>query len=223
MSTTRFFSKPSLPKGTGSAAPKVTLTVQGAPDLLRRYYPNGKLGGLVVDGQVPISVGQFVELTVQVKEPARQLSVQGQLAWARYRGSREFNESFGVDFIAQDEGGRERLLKFARQELSPEAFRIGERILTHLPVKLWHGGQTRKEFLVDLSMGGAFIHCAQPLSPGELFEMQLRPPGSLLGLKLKSRVVWARQADPSPGMGVEFDTHEPAHKLAKLIKRLSEN
>lgn len=209
----------------GDLLPKVSLSVQNAPELLRRYYPNGKLGGLTVDGQVPIAVGQFVELTVLVAQPARQLSVQGQLAWARYRGSKAFAESFGIDFVSHDEGGRERVLKFARQELSPEVFRTDERVLTDLPVKIVHAGQVRKEFLVDISLGGAFIRSAEPLSLGEPVEMQLRAPGSLLGMKIKGRVVWTRHVDPHPGMGVMFsnESDESMLKLAKLLKQLSGN
>ena len=224
MSTTPFFSKQSLPRPrVGDSLPKVKLAVQDAPELLRRYYPNGKWGGLTVDGQVPLNVGQFVELLVHVAQPARQLSVQGQLAWARYRGSKAFAESFGIDFVPHDEGGRERVLKFARQELSPEAFRLDERILTDLPIKLLHSGQTRKEFLVDLSLGGAFIRSAEPLTIGEPVEMHLRAPGSLFGLKLQGRVVWTRQVDPNPGMGVMFASEggEPLLKLAKLLKHIS--
>jgi uncharacterized protein (TIGR02266 family) len=134
-------------------------------------------------------------------------------------------ESFGIDFVAHDEGGRERVLKFARQELAPEAFRTDERVLTDLPVKLLHAGQVRKEYLIDISLGGAFIRSAEPLTPGEAVEMQLRAPGSLLGMKIKGRVVWTRNVDPDPGMGVMFasDSEEPMLKLAKLLKQISRN
>ncbi len=99
---------------------KVTLGVAFPADVLHRYYPNGKLGGLTIEGPSPSALGQLIDLTVKIERPAREFTVRGQLAWARHKGSRNLKECFGVDFLAGDEGGQ-RLLAFARRDLDPQS------------------------------------------------------------------------------------------------------
>src|SRR2546423_7508565 len=133
----------------------VNLEVGKAKELLERFYPNGKLGGLMVDGALPGSLGARCELMIKVREPkSHHLNVKGQLAWARHKGSRALRECFGVDFIAEDEPGRTRLLAAAKDEVDPSALRFEERIATELPVRLFYDGKKRKETLCDLSQGG---------------------------------------------------------------------
>lgn len=57
----------------------------------------------------------------------------------------------------------------------------------------------------NMSAGGAFIRCSQPLPPGERFQLVLRVPiGS--PLHLAAEVVWSRGPDQEgpTGMGVRF-------------------
>src|SRR4051812_28898521 len=93
---------------------RVVLEVAFPADLVSRYYPNGKLGGLTVEGLAPSALGQMLELVVRIDRPPREFVAPGQLAWARHRGSRGLKESFGVDFLPGDEASQ-RLLLFARQ------------------------------------------------------------------------------------------------------------
>lgn len=200
---------------------KVTLAVAFPVDVLHRYYPNGKLGGLTIDGSSPSALGQLIDLTVKIERPAREFTVRGQLAWARHRGSRNLKECYGVDFLAGDEGSQ-RLLAFARRDLDAEATRHSARILTDLKVRITHHGQTRREFLADLSAGGAFVRSGVPAEVGELLELHLRPPGSLSSMKLDARVAWVRATGTEPGMGLEFVDADPkvVERLGKVLARL---
>lgn len=203
---------------------KLTLEVKRPKDILERYYPNGRLGGLVLDGPAPAAVGHACDLLVRVTESAhRHLNVRGQLAWARHKGSSRLKACFGVDFVADDKPGRERLLQFANEKLAAADTRYDNRISTNLRVKLAHGGTRQKEALVDLSQGGAFVHSRTPLPVNSLLEFSLRPPLTLNPIKLRVRVAWVRTEGLAPGMGLEFvyQNSRQVSRVRKLVDKLS--
>jgi uncharacterized protein (TIGR02266 family) len=198
---------------------ELTLEVAFPGDVLPRYYPNGRFGGLAVDGKPPGALGENVLLTVKFERPPRSITVKGQLAWARHRGSVMLKECFGVDFVAE----QERLLSFAKAELAPEALRGSPRVLVDLPVRITHSGFTRKEFLVDVSTGGAFVRSVLPLNVGDTLELLVKPPRSLTALKLKGVVAWQRLTGDAQGFGVQFvyDGPKERARLEKLLAKLS--
>lgn len=202
---------------------EVSLSVGQPHELAERYYPNGKLGGLALDGKAPGPLGMLVQLTVQVKKPARTFVVKGQLAWARHKAARGQTAAFGVDFLPEDDATRVRLLAFARDEVEDRATRLAERLQVELPVRLVHEGTTRKEFLADLSAGGAFVRTWNPLQPGESVELSVRPPRSLMSLTLKGRVAWTRTTGQHTGMGIAFDDEGNGgrERVEKLLAKLS--
>ena len=203
---------------------RVVLEVETPGDVLHRVFPNGKLGGLTVDGTMPAALGEPVEIDVRAAVARRSFIVRGQLAWVRHKGVRALKECFGIDFSEADEASTARLLAFARNELDFEAMRAETRQLTDLPVTLLHRGEARKEFLVDLSPGGAFVRSGAPLLVGEAVTLTLRVPlsVSLLPLKLKGRVAWVRKTGTAPGMGIEFAVEDLAaqERLLKLLGKL---
>lgn len=198
-----------------------SLVVEQPQELMDRYYPNGKLGGLTCDGEPPSQLGVAIRVTVRVKRPVREFAFQGVLAWARHRASRQ-PASFGVDFTPADEASRDRLLAFARNEVAPEAVRVERRLQVELPVRLVHEGVARKEQLADLSLGGAFIRTPTPLATGEVVELSVRPPLSLGSIVLRGYVVWSRAIGRQAGMGVEFVLDSKTRpKLERLLARLT--
>lgn len=201
----------------------VTLEVAEPRQLLKRYYPNGRLGGLTVDGRPPSALGQHVVLSVRVKKPAREFILRGQVAWARVKGSKQLAESYGIDFLPEDDAMRVRLLAFARNELPDDVTRLEHRVQVELPARIIYEGRSRSEFLADLSPGGAFIRTWDPLEPHVLLELLVRPPRSFLGLQLHGRVAWQRRAGSDPGMGVEFVNTDPVmrERIKRLLERLS--
>lgn len=200
----------------------VTLEVDEPRRLLERHYPNGRLGGMTVDGRPPGALGQHVVLTIRVRKPSREFTVRGQLAWARRKASKQLGESFGIDFLPSDDAKRMRLLAFARSELDDAFTRLEPRIQLELPVKITVAGRVRSEFLADLSPSGAFIRTWDPLEPNTKLELVVKPHRSLLGLQLSGRVAWQRRTGTDPGMGVEFLHGDPAvrERIASLIARV---
>jgi uncharacterized protein (TIGR02266 family) len=199
---------------------RVELVVADPADIIRRYYPNGKLGGLTIDGPAPSALGQLVELCVKIQNPPREFDVKGQLAWARHKSAGNLKGCFGIDF--SDESSQ-RLLAFARSDFGPEALRSAPRLATDLSVKITHQGKTRREVLADLSEGGAFVRSPQPAEIGDMLEVHLRPPGSLTSILLNARVAWIRPTGDAPGMGLEFFEVDPKAmlRLGKVLAQLA--
>lgn len=198
------------------------LKVASPAELADRYYPNGRLGGLSIEGKAPGALGQLVVMKVEVQRPARQFVVRGQLAWVRHKSAPNQPMGFGVDFIPEDDATRVRLLAFARQEVSSDAIRVERRQQVELGVKLVHEGKQRKETLADLSPGGAFVRTWNPLPVGAKVLLSMRLPLSLLALELKGHVAWVKLAGEHPGMGVEFEPNPSARsKIEKLLLKLA--
>jgi Tfp pilus assembly protein PilZ len=197
----------------------ISLEVPFPNDVLTRCYPNGRLGGITVDGRPPGALGERVELTVRVEKPRREFVVKAQIAWVRHQASKLLKECFGVDFLED----AERMLAFARAELDASTTRTAVRVHTDLPVRLTYQGRTRNEHLIDISHGGAFVRSMLPPKVGEEVEVHLKPPNALLGgFTLKGRVAWHRRTGDARGFGVEFvDDGDLQSKLDKLLKRIS--
>lgn len=206
-----------------TALADVVLEVAQPHEVAERYYPNGKLGGLALEGKAPGPLGMLVQLTVRVHQPVRSFVVKGQLAWARHKAGRGQVPAFGVDFLPEDDATRVRLLAFARDEVEQQATRAEERMQVELQVRLVHEGVTRREHLADLSEGGAFVRTWNPIQPGEAVELLVRPPRSLLSVSLKGRVAWVRPTGPHSGMGIEFDPDDGAGRLhvARILSKLT--
>ena len=213
--------KPPRPSGRRSARPlhAVRLDVGYPAEIWGRYYPNGRLGGLRVDGRPPGQLGQLVELFITVEKPRREFTLRGQLAWARYQNTGEQKESFGVD-LQGDEEAVNRVSQFANASLDAEAMRAEPRLSVELPVRLVANGVQRKEIAADLSLTGAFVRSGQPLPVGELLELKLRAPGKLLSATFKAKVRWSRQTGDATGMGLEFTDPDAQERMAKLLRSL---
>jgi uncharacterized protein (TIGR02266 family) len=205
-----------------TASVEARLQVRSPAELAERYYPNGRLGGLTLEGKAPGALGQRVALRVEVHKPARVFVLGGQLAWARHKAAPGQLAGYGVDFLPEDDATRVRLLAFAREEVSSDAVRAEARHQVELKVKLVHEGRERKETTADLSTGGAFIRTWNPLPVGARVQVFLRPPLSLLPLGVTAHVAWVRLAGEHPGMGLGFEHDEVVQaKLEKLVAKIS--
>src|SRR5205814_9060303 len=98
-------------------------------------------------------------------------------------------------------------------------------VATDLPVRITHGGHTQREFLVDVSDGGAFVRSGAPIPVGHEVELYLKAPRALLGFTLKGRVAWARKTGTATGFGVEFvdDDEGTKARLQKLLHALAQS
>jgi uncharacterized protein (TIGR02266 family) len=77
------------------------------------------------------------------------------------------------------------------------------------PVVVKSDKRTMEGVTSNVTPNGVFIHCQQPLRLNEVFDMDIRIPGSDQSLKAKAEVIWSNRYGPddsiSPrGMGVRF-------------------
>lgn len=201
----------------------VILEVERPEEMLGRFYPNGRLGGVRLDGTSPAAAGERVDLVVRVKgSPAGYLTTRMRVGWVRHKGNARLRECFGLDFIPEDNGSRERLLSFARGQMADSHLRTEPRFAVQWPAVISHGGVARRESLADVSVGGAFVATTSLPEQGTELEVTLRPPGALLPLRLRARVVWTRRTGAVPGMGLEFIGEAKAlEKFRKAVERLT--
>src|SRR5688572_15484897 len=106
----------------------VTLELHHAGEILAVLYPNGRLGGVRVDGTAPAALGAKVELLVRVQKPSvRHITARMRIAWVRHRGNERLRECFGLDFLPADPGSKARLLAFARGQVDEPHLRSDQR------------------------------------------------------------------------------------------------
>lgn len=201
------------------------LSLRSGADLLQRVYPNGGAGGVVLDGLPPLGLelGAAVTLNIHLQLPAeRSFRIRGQLAWVRHKASATLKEAFGVDFSEADAVACERLMRFAQEQLPPEASRHEPRFMIDLPVEVKVGDTAHAESLCDLSLGGAFIRSGVLPAVGTTVSLRFRPPLSLTSVELEGRVVWVRRGQEPKGIGVAFAYPDGAaqSRVAKLVERL---
>ncbi|MFT3710481.1 MAG: PilZ domain-containing protein [Archangium sp.] len=200
----------------------VILAVESPEALAALYYPNGRLGGLTVPGKPPGALAEHVQLRIEVGKPARQFVLKGQIAWVRHKAGPNQPTGFGVDFDPEDDATRVRLLAFARREVSSDATRIEARQQVELQVRLVHEGRQRKEWMADLSLGGAFVRTWNPLPIGAEVALFVRAGLSLTSLEIPAHVAWVRLAGEHPGMGLEFSTDEALRtKVERFLNKVT--
>ena len=212
--------RPEPARGNGG----IVLDLQQPRELLDRLVPNGDQGGLTLEGKAPGPVGTRCQLTVRFAEPAeRYFNVEVQIAWVRHLDDARLKRGFGVAFLDEDLAGRDRLLAYARDELDTRKSRYDQRIHTELQVTIRHEGKARKEKLIDLSHGGAFIRTMMFLPVGSRLEFRVRPPRSLRRVRLIGKVVWVRKTGIARGMGIEFEyqSARQAVQVAELLRKVA--
>jgi uncharacterized protein (TIGR02266 family) len=80
-----------------------------------------------------------------------------------------------------------------------------------------------RDFAEDIGAGGTFLRSERLFPVGTLLEVKLKPPGYLLGVRLRARVAWVKTIGRPRGMGLEFlfDGARQQARLARLVERLS--
>jgi Tfp pilus assembly protein PilZ len=187
-----------------SAPPPRTVTCRfpRPEDLLRAYFPNGRLGGMVVAPSTPLAVGEEVALALSIDGATSvDLSLDGQVAWVTAG-----NGTAGVAFPSHEHAAVRRMV------LTCRGARVGRRKPGAHPltgaghVLLALTGGRRHAVEAEATEHGLFLPEDLGLEPGSLVPAILRalPPGKDLQVET---VVDHRGAD---GVGLRFAPVEPA-------------
>jgi Tfp pilus assembly protein PilZ len=195
----------------------VTLALEDRRDLLARFYPNGRAGGLTVDGSCSFAVGDKVALTLVVRKPPRTFALEGHVGWARRKGSTQLAVCWGFDLGVDDVAAR-RVLAWARAEVAEAALRHEARVAVQLPARIEADGVVRPATLFDVSHCGAFVRIWSPQPVGTRVWLGVRPPRSLFATRVRARIAWVRHAGAESGMGLLFD-EEHRSVWAQLLKK----
>jgi uncharacterized protein (TIGR02266 family) len=201
--------------------PRVYLKIEGPSDLISRWYPNGRLGGLKLSGVPPFPRGTRCELSVQDPKN-RAFEVLGEVSWVRRDDSGATSEaSFGIDFV-EDDASLQRLMLFAQGKPRSIKNTGAKRLFTNLPVEISFQGKLRRERLFDLSEGGAFVQTRKPLPVGSIVDFRLPAVGTDERVAVVGRVMWSRTTGSPAGMGVQFHYGSPDHqtRIQKVIRKV---
>lgn len=202
----------------------IELRLPSRQGLVQRYFPNGRLGGLMIDGAPPVPVGTAVRLKVCFEDPPRAFDVRCRIAWARFAGSESLKPAFGLEFLPTEATARDRLIAFATGDSPVESLRAAERIEVSLRARIAVDGVTVSEQATDVSPGGLFA--ATPRLPpppvGTPVNVTLRPPLSLRSVALAGRIAWRREHGEGRGVGIEFQFRDlrERSRIDSLIRRV---
>ena len=101
--------------------------------------------------------------------------------------------------------------------------RSTRRIPCSLEISYRHDRDLVQEFAEDISEGGTFIRTERIYPVGTEVECKLRPPGYLVGIKMRGRVAWVAETGEPRGMGIEFkfESARQKRRLQELLKKLA--
>jgi uncharacterized protein (TIGR02266 family) len=204
---------------------KLLVSYGTSSSFLDAYFPNGALGGLLVETDANLALGEEVELEIRFEPgPKRPFHARARVAWRRLRGKGNLRAGVGLEFMPTERESRDRLLAFARGGNLPGPERDHERVPAELRVQVrGRNGPPRHERTGDISEGGLFVRTGDPADMGEVLDLLVRPRMMLRGIAVSGRVVWRREGD-DPGMGLQFhfETEDQRRRIARLVSRLVE-
>lgn len=191
---------------------------------LDAFFPNGALGGVLVETGADYGLGEPIDVEVRFHNgPKRPFHLAGRVAWRRLKGAGPYKPGVGIEFLPTERLQRDALLEWARgggQFLERGTERIPAKLRVRVKAR---GLPERTERTADLSEGGLFVATPAVIPVGEEVDLVLLPPWSLRGVRVRARVTWHRPA-PKRGMGVMFlfDDAAQREKIVALLGSLQE-
>ncbi len=202
-----------------SSKPSVLIPLKSAESFLD-YYTERGVGTLFVPGYVDIPSGTQVVIEVAFSDPALTFSSKGVVRWKRSKASRNLAAGIGVEFLPEEAGTRDLLVKFAKGESIPQLQQRARRFPAQLDLELLMGGAKMRARTQNISHTGAFIASSRLAEVHSVLPVTLSGPEPI---SIDAEVMWVRQGD-SPGMGVQFLIDERAtalhvRKLVELVRQ----
>ncbi len=185
-------------------------------ELVKNFLGETPFGGLAVNVEDPLEVGEVVQLHVLCHEDQCEEKPRGVVLWQRI--SKRQGTVAGIGFFASEVDKRERLL--AAKERIPSAV---ERKDARHPIILKVSYDSPRDFMEDytknISAGGIFVESKNPLEVGLELLVRLHPPGHPIPIDLPAKVTWIK---PNSGFGVRFlktdrSERDRLHQLVQSI------
>jgi CheY-like chemotaxis protein len=106
----------------------------------------------------------------------------------------------------------QHILPALAPHLFPDNFnrRASPRVVLGIPVQYRFGNTIAAALTLNLSRSGIAIRTTSPLEVAARIKVRFRTPGSKHDVDAEGRVVWS---DRRVGMGIQFETVDPAHQV----------
>lgn len=182
-------------------SPSVLVALKSPESFLTHYVDKGGNGTIFVPGHLDLPPGAEVGIEVAFSDPALTFSTRGVIRWKRAKASRNLSAGIGVEFLPDEAGTRDLILRFARGEPIPELQQRARRFPALVDIELLIGGARNRVMTGNISLTGLFIHTPRIAEVNSVVPVRLFPGGDPLSVDTEVR--WARNGESS-GMGVQF-------------------
>ena len=205
-------------------AAKKTITARYGKkeNLLGDFTRNGPRGVLFIETGRQMELAEQVLVVIEFPAEKRSFRLQGKVI-ARRRSSREsLPPGAHVEFPADENPTLQLVLDHAEGKEIDFIDRRGKRMPCSFVVSYRSDEDFVREFAEDIGEGGTFIRADDIFEVGTEVECRLKPPGYLMGLKIKGRVAWVKKTGQPKGMGVEFifASERQRKKVREVVKKL---
>ena len=191
-------------------------------NLLADFTRNGPRGVLFIGTGRMLELAEQVLVVIEFPADRRSFRLHGKVI-ARRRSSREsLPPGAHVEFPADENRTLQLVLDYAGGKEIDFIDRRGRRMSCSFVVSYRSDEDFVREFAEDIGEGGTFIRTENIFEVGTEVECRLKPPGYLMGLKLKGRVAWVKKTGKPKGMGVEFifASERQRKKVREVVKKL---
>ncbi len=173
---------------------------------------NISMGGLYFQSSHPPTVGDRIEIAVNLPDTGETIQTQGIVRWTSTHAREGAVESLfgvGVEFDDVDQITATILESWLKK--NTEQQRQHKRLPARIVVDYQFAGQKFRAIAKDISMNGMFLVCNDVLQLGDMIHLHFELPGSQILTKTRAIVRWRHDDIPKnlaaiipPGMGVEF-------------------
>ena len=205
---------------------KKTITVRylEREKLLSDFIRRGRRGVLFVETGRRLQLAEQILVVVEFTGQKRSFRLHGKVV-ARRRASRELPRPPGVqvEFPGEEDQTLRLILDHAQGKEVAFVDRSSQRMPCSFEVSYRRDEDFIKEFAEDIGEGGTFIRTINLFVVGTEVECKLKPPGYLMGIKVKGKVAWVLKRGSMKGMGLQFvfDTEKQKRKIKNLVKKLT--
>ena len=187
------------------------VTVKSAAELLARVRADvDHVDLIVLDLRLPHAPGVDLVRSIRKLDEGRLpiLIFSGTIANAD-----EVRElaALGVAGYVNEYSAVQHILPSIAPHLFPDNFnrRDSPRVVLGIPIACHVGKTISAALTLNISRGGIAIRTTSPLDTGAKIKVRFRMPGSDRDIDAEGRVVWH---DRRVGMGIQFETVEPANQ-----------
>jgi len=185
------------------------VAVRSAAELLARVHADlSHIDLIVLDLRLPHQPG------VDLVRAVRKLD-DGKLTILIFSGTIANAEevrdlaALGVAGYVNEYSAVQHILPSLAPHLFPDNFnrRGSPRVVLGIPIQYRYGNTIAAALTLNLSRGGIAIRTTSPLETDSKIKVRFRMPGSKRDIDAEGRVAWS---DRRTGMGIQFETVEPA-------------